>query len=187
VYIVLDYCDCIASFRALFLGLKMSSAKRPTLTGSNDETSTPAKKVKVSQDINSTGNNVGVDAGAVAASSPAAGRETDSPSSAAAARGGNHHQPHNGADKSRGGQWGKRGGGGGGFNKGRGGKRGGKSDSRQWGGRTDNAKSGMRQWGPKDTSEAASALNENKQERLPKKKVAVMIGYNGLAYRGSQM
>lgn len=42
----------------------------------------------------------------------------------------------------------------------------------------------MRQWGPKDPD---AVEIQPKTERLPKKKVAVLIGYNGLAYKGSQM
>lgn len=61
----------------------------------------------------------------------------------------------------------------------------------------------MRQWGKQSRNEedaAKSAAAEgsasgtatpaegegDKQEKLPKKKVAVLIGYNGIGYKGSQ-
>lgn len=42
----------------------------------------------------------------------------------------------------------------------------------------------MREWGRKEGEEGEG---EDKKERLPKKKVAVLVGYNGLGYSGSQM
>lgn len=44
----------------------------------------------------------------------------------------------------------------------------------------------MRTWGAKE-GEAAPAPAEDKKERYPKKKVVLMIGYNGAGYFGSQM
>lgn len=43
----------------------------------------------------------------------------------------------------------------------------------------------MRAWGKQETEDGATT--PDKTERLPKKKVAVLVGYNGLAYKGSQM
>lgn len=43
----------------------------------------------------------------------------------------------------------------------------------------------MRAWGKKEGEEGTEG--GEKKERLPKKKVAVLIGYNGTAYLGSQM
>lgn len=102
----------------------------------------------------------------VPSSSPSATRETDSPS----ARSGNR------GPRGKGDRGGKRGG--------RGGRDG--PDSRAWGGRSDNAKGGMRTWGAKE-GEAPPAPAEDKKERHPKKKVVLMIGYNGAGYFGSQM
>jgi hypothetical protein len=60
----------------------------------------------------------------------------------------------------------------------------------------------MRQWGKQSRNEedaaksaaaegsasgtATPAEGEEKTEKLPKKKVAVLIGYNGIGYKGSQ-
>lgn len=47
----------------------------------------------------------------------------------------------------------------------------------------------MRTWGPKEP-EAEGEMkgeDEEKKERFPKKKVAVLFGYNGIGYFGSQM
>lgn len=58
--------------------------------------------------------------------------------------------------------------------------------NRSWGGRDSGARDGkMREWGPKDGESATT--EGDKKERLPKKKVAVLIGYNGIGYCGSQM
>lgn len=43
----------------------------------------------------------------------------------------------------------------------------------------------MRTWGKKEGDEGVDG--EEKKERYPKKKVAVLIGYNGVGYYGSQM
>lgn len=44
----------------------------------------------------------------------------------------------------------------------------------------------MREWGKKaDGAEADEGAE--KKERLPKRKVAVLVGYNGHGYSGSQM
>lgn len=43
----------------------------------------------------------------------------------------------------------------------------------------------MRVWGKKEGEEGS--VTPDKAERLPKKKVAVLVGYNGAAYKGSQM
>lgn len=153
------------------LDQKMSSSKRASDAPAADN-ATPAKRTKTEGEGASNG------AGA-ADSSPAVGRDTDSPSN----RGG------------RGGRGGGRGGRGGGDKKeksgrGRGGYKGGDrrgkaGDSRTWGGRSDNAKGGMRTWGKKEGDEGSAT--PDKTERLPKKKVAVLVGYNGAAYKGSQM
>lgn len=63
-------------------------------------------------------------------------------------------------------------------------------DSRSWGGRSDNAKGGMRAWGKKEGEEDGAEGkegDEEKKDRLPKKKVAILLGYNGTAFKGSQM
>ena len=41
----------------------------------------------------------------------------------------------------------------------------------------------MREWGKVDTGD----VDDEKKDRLPKKKVAVLIGYNGTGLSGSQM
>lgn len=45
----------------------------------------------------------------------------------------------------------------------------------------------MRSWGKKELAEGETEGEDDKKERLPKKKVAVLIGYNGIGYSGSQM
>ena len=45
----------------------------------------------------------------------------------------------------------------------------------------------MRSWGKKEGEDGEPEAEEDKKERLPKKKVAVLIGYNGIGYSGSQM
>ncbi|KAL8291783.1 hypothetical protein RQP46_002041 [Phenoliferia psychrophenolica] len=62
------------------------------------------------------------------------------------------------------------------------------ADSRTWGGRSDNAPDGKkRTWGPQSDAPATLGEGEEKKERFPKKKVAVLIGYNGGGYKGSQI
>ena len=113
-------------------------------------------------------------------SSPAPARETDSPSSRGKQRGGG------------------RGGRGGGARGGRGdkgaGKQGPKSRTRD---RNDAPREGSRnaetaaKAAAADASGAASTgagtAEDDKRDKLPKKKVAVLIGYSGLGYKGSQM
>lgn len=47
----------------------------------------------------------------------------------------------------------------------------------------------MREWGKKPVAEGETAADgeADKPERLAKRKVAVLIGYNGIGYSGSQM
>lgn len=53
----------------------------------------------------------------------------------------------------------------------------------------------MRQWGKKEdsteggatTGEGAAKAEEDKKDKLPKRKVAALIGYNGINYKGSQV
>jgi tRNA pseudouridine38-40 synthase len=52
----------------------------------------------------------------------------------------------------------------------------------------------MRQWGKKeDETEGGAATGdaakpeEDKKDKLPKRKVAALIGYNGINYKGSQV
>jgi tRNA pseudouridine38-40 synthase len=49
----------------------------------------------------------------------------------------------------------------------------------------------MRSWGKKDGEEGAAdgadGEDGERKERLPKKKMAVLFGYNGIGYSGSQM
>jgi len=56
----------------------------------------------------------------------------------------------------------------------------------------------MRQWGKKEgetEGDAAAAAGsaeggraeEDKKDKLPKRKVAALIGYNGIGYKGSQV
>ncbi|GAA5966399.1 hypothetical protein JCM8115_002860 [Rhodotorula mucilaginosa] len=113
-------------------------------------------------------------------SSPAPARETDSPSSRGKQRGGG------------------RGGRGGGARGGRGdkgaGKQGPKSRTRD---RNDTPREGSRnaetaaKAAAADASGAASTgagtAEDDKRDKLPKKKVAVLIGYSGLGYKGSQI
>lgn len=113
-------------------------------------------------------------------SSPAPTRETDSPSSRGKQRGGG------------------RGGRGGGARGGRGdkgaGKQGAKARTRD---RNDAPREGSRnaetaaKAAAADGSGAADAgagtAEDDKRDKLPKKKVAVLIGYSGLGYKGSQM
>lgn len=45
----------------------------------------------------------------------------------------------------------------------------------------------MRSWGKPEGEDGEPEAEEEKKDRLPKKKVAVLIGYNGIGYSGSQM
>lgn len=149
-------------------------------------TTTPAKRQKVTD---GPGGAAGLTANAGPdASSPAMAKDdsTDSPSAGRGARGG-----RGGGRGARGGRGDGRGGrggrGGDSRGRGRGGSRS-ESDSRTWGGRSDNAPDGKkRSWGPQVGPDGLPLADEEKKERFPKKKVAVLIGYNGGAYKGSQM
>ncbi|KAI5475758.1 hypothetical protein MNV49_000887 [Pseudohyphozyma bogoriensis] len=78
-------------------------------------------------------------------------------------------------------------------------------DDQYWGGGGDRGKRGrigkeyagrgrdgdrpgrMREWGPREKTEGDAGEEGEKKERFPKKKVAVLIGYNGGGYSGSQI
>jgi tRNA pseudouridine38-40 synthase len=50
----------------------------------------------------------------------------------------------------------------------------------------------MRQWGKKEdgaegATEGGAKPEEDKKDKLPKRKVAALIGYNGINYKGSQV
>ncbi|GAA6021610.1 hypothetical protein JCM11491_001236 [Sporobolomyces phaffii] len=143
-------------------GDSATPSKRPR-TDTGPQPKTAASELAASESNNAPGD---------APSSPFSPKETDSPS----ARGVR--------DGKKGGR-GKRGGKGG-----RGGRGGG--DSRSWGGRnTGKGEGGMRQWGKKEdgvdgAGEGATA-EEDKKDKLPKRKVAALIGYNGINYKGSQV
>ncbi|GAA6027765.1 hypothetical protein JCM8097_008023 [Rhodosporidiobolus ruineniae] len=173
----------------------MSSNKRegsPSAAAASGE-STPAKRARIDDNstkpasaaaTSSAAAQGGALGGGETPSSPFNPKDTDSPSA------------RNNGDGKRGGKNGKRGGKGG--RGGRGGGRGGRDggdrgqDTRSWGGRnTGKAEKEMRQWGKgaaKDgeSAEGTPATEDDKKDRLPKKKVAVLIGYNGLGYKGSQ-
>jgi len=122
------------------------------------------------------------------------GGDVDSPSARGGrGRGGSRGR---GGDRGRGGRGGRGGGrGGNGQSRGGGPDRRGKAgrdgpDNRAWGGRSTNAKDGkMRSWGADKEGDDAGPEGEpaEKKERLPKKKVAILVGYNGTGYKGSQM
>ncbi|GAA5901683.1 hypothetical protein JCM6882_006039 [Rhodosporidiobolus microsporus] len=162
--------------------------------GAGQSSQTPSKRPRLDTDKPTTAAGA---SSAAADSAPAGGEppsspfnpkdQTDSPS----VRG-------EGGDRGKG--KGKRGKGGKG---GRGGKNGGgegsrnaekRQDSRSWGGRnTGKGEKEMRQWGKQAAGEGAApgkegedVKEEDKTARLPKKKVAVLIGYNGLGFKGSQ-
>ncbi|KAM0751664.1 pseudouridine synthase [Meredithblackwellia eburnea MCA 4105] len=62
------------------------------------------------------------------------------------------------------------------------------SDNRSWGGRSSAPRDGkMREWGKSDNVGAVEEGSGEKKERFPKKKVAVLVGYNGGGYSGSQI
>ncbi|BGP47741.1 tRNA pseudouridine synthase 1 [Rhodotorula kratochvilovae] len=100
-------------------------------------------------------------------------RETDSPSAGRGKRGG-----RGGANGGRGGKNDRRGRGGGG-GVGRGGGRGAGNGGGWKGGRKD----GDEERGEK----GAEGDDEDKKDKLPKRKVAVLLGYNGIGYKGSQV
>ncbi|GAA5940105.1 pseudouridine synthase family protein [Sporobolomyces koalae] len=165
----------------------MSSTKReadapPTL----NESATPSKRPRTDEGplLKTTTTTIAgseTPGGGDAPSSPFNPIETDSPS----ARGGGGRGGR--GDQSKKGNRGKRGG--------RGGRGGSNSDSRSWGGRnTGKGEANMRQWGSKrddDTAEDSNANGqakvEDKKDKLPKRKVAAIIGYNGIGYKGSQV
>ncbi|GAA5867676.1 hypothetical protein JCM1840_006654 [Sporobolomyces johnsonii] len=153
----------------------MSSAKREADSSApSNNAATPAKRARTDDPApNTAATNLAASestrSGTDAPSSPFNSKETDSPS-ARGKRGGG-----------RGGGRGARGG--------RGGRGRGKPDSRSWGGRNTGAgAAGMRQWGKKEGEADEGAGNdEDKKDRLPKKKVAALVGYNGIGYKGSQV
>lgn len=53
---------------------------------------------------------------------------------------------------------------------------------RQWGTRDDNAEGGAATSG-----DGTPGADEDKKDKLPKRKVAALIGYNGINYKGSQV
>lgn len=154
-------------------------SKRPRL---DDNVSTrpavPTATAQTSAGLEAAGAASTVDQTGDAPSSPAPARESDSPSSRGKQRGG------------RGGRGGPRGGRG---DKGPG-KQTGKSRGRD---RADTPREGSRNAetaakaaaaDASTTADAgAGATEDDKRDKLPKKKVAVLIGYNGLGYKGSQM
>ncbi|GAA5982254.1 hypothetical protein JCM10908_004802 [Rhodotorula pacifica] len=154
-------------------------SKRPRLDD-KVKPEVPAAAAQSSAGLEATGAAAAKADGATgeAPSSPAPARETDSPSSRGKQRGG------------RGGRGGARGGRG---DKGAG-KQGGKPRGRD---RNDAPRDGSRnaEMAAKaaaakdgDAAEAsATAAEDDKRDKLPKKKVAVLIGYNGLGYKGSQI
>ncbi|GAA5855177.1 hypothetical protein JCM8547_008972 [Rhodosporidiobolus lusitaniae] len=153
----------------------------------SDSAATPSKRPRLDDSSKPASAAAASSAAQGTASSPAGPKETDSPSSQRGGRGGRG---------GGGGKKGNRGGRGGGGRGGRGGDRNGERDTRSWGGRnTGKGEKEMRQWGKPVGEEGSSAEGtpatggageEDKKDKLPKKKVAVLIGYNGLGYKGSQ-
>ncbi|GAA6014026.1 hypothetical protein JCM10207_000210 [Rhodosporidiobolus poonsookiae] len=145
-------------------------SKRPRLDTSSTQPANAAQTSAAAQGTTGSGADP---------SSPAGPKETDSPS---------HRGGQGQGERGRG----KRGGRGG-----RGGGRGGRGrerDERSWGGRnTGKGEKEMRQWGKPKGGEAEGKEGEGegkegdeKKDRLPKKKVAMLIGYNGIGFKGSQ-
>ncbi|GAA5876671.1 hypothetical protein JCM3774_005909 [Rhodotorula dairenensis] len=154
-------------------------SKRPRLDDSAPtKPEVPAAAAQTSAGSEAAGAPGKADAAGDAPSSPAPARETDSPSSRGKQRGG------------RGGRGGARGGRG---EKGSG-KQSGKPRGRD---RPDTPREGSRNAETAAKVAAADAGNtagagvgtaeDDKRDKLPKKKVAVLIGYNGLGYKGSQI
>ncbi|GAA5904400.1 pseudouridine synthase family protein [Sporobolomyces salmoneus] len=163
----------------------MSSTKREADSAAPaGDSATPSKRPRTDQGPKTAASTLAATESNInktqdAPSSPFNPKETDSPS----VRGGKK-------DRGGGGR-GKRGNGRGG----RGGRGGG--DSRSWGGRnTGKGEANMRQWGKKEgdseggapTGEGAKGDDDkDKKDKLPKRKVAALIGYNGINYKGSQV
>lgn len=163
--------------------LMTGTSKRPADSGESAGLATPVKRLKAEGGASNSESDKARPSGGVE-SSPAAGLDsTDSPLNGRSGRGGARGARGRGDSRGKGGRGSR-----GGDSRGKGGRGGGDrggSDSRTWGGRSDNAKDGKkREWGgPKEGSPEA----DDKKERFPKKKVALLIGYNGLKYFGSQM
>ena len=70
----------------------------------------------------------------------------------------------------------------------RAGNRGDTDSRRNWGSNANKTRGGqMKSWGVNADGTSTVPETEEKKDRLPKKKVAVLIGYNGIGYSGSQM
>ncbi|GAA5834760.1 hypothetical protein JCM11251_003656 [Rhodosporidiobolus azoricus] len=168
-----------------------SDTKRPAsptapAAAASESSQTPSKRPRLDSDKPTTA--VGASSAAVnltqaSGEAPSSPYHPESPS----IRGGGE-----GGERGKG--KGKRGKGGKG---GRGGRGGGgdrnaekRQDTRSWGGRnTGKGDKEMRQWGKGAASEGEAGKEgeaEDKGPKLPKKKVAVLIGYNGLGFKGSQ-
>ncbi|GAA5968931.1 hypothetical protein JCM11641_000783 [Rhodosporidiobolus odoratus] len=162
-----------------------STTKRDGSPSTSAHNGTPAKRARL-DDSSAAPANAAEKSSAAAEATPATGETPSSPFNAK-----DTDSPSTGRGGKKGGRGGRDGRGG------RGGGRGGKNDrgpdSRSWGGRnTGKGEKEMRQWGGKSRNEEQAdkegGVGEEgeKKDKLPKKKVAVLIGYNGIGYKGSQ-
>lgn len=150
-------------------------SKRPRLEAT-DKAEAPAAAISNTAAVQDA---LRTEAAGEAPSSPAVIHETDSPSSRGKPRGGGR----GGRGAGRGGRSERGAGKFGGTGKGRDRNEAPKEGSR-------NAEAAAKASGPDATPAeraTAGANEDDKRDKLPKKKVAVLLGYSGLGYKGSQM